>query len=151
MGIEGAGSYFQSQVYDKVLRGLAQKTLEVYMGDTTTFAKTALELLQRVGVTLARLESFGIAVSPEKVRVGMTEADCVGHLTDHNGLSFTQQKRDRALSFRLPSPAKHMKAFLGLANQLRDHAPSYGALVAYTSWYLATRRAATYHYGGPRS
>ena len=91
-------------------------------------AKAALELLQRVEVTLARLESLGIAVSPEKARVGMTEVSYAGQL--YSGLPLTVEKRDKVLDFRLPSSAKHIKALLGLASQLRDHVPSFGATVA---------------------
>ena len=97
---------------------------------TVALTRTVLELLQRVEVILAGLESFGIAANPEKTRVGMTEVDYAGHLVDYSGLPLTEEKRDRALDLRLPSSAKHTKALLGLASQLRGHVSSYGAVVA---------------------
>ena len=130
MGLKGAGSYFQSQMYNKVLKDLVQKILEVYMDDIITLADTIDELLQRVEVILIRLKSFGVTVNPEKVKIGLQEVEYVGHLIDYLGLSFTQEKRDKVLDFRLPTSAKQMKSFLGLTNQFRDHVPQYGTLVA---------------------
>ena len=130
MGLKGAGSYFQSQMYNKVLRDLVQKILEVYVDDIITVSDTVEELLQRVEAILIRLKSLGIAVNPEKVQVGLQEVEYVGHLVDYLGLSFTKEKRDKVLDFRLPTSAKHMKSFLGLTNQFRDHVPQCGTLVA---------------------
>jgi hypothetical protein len=109
MGLKGAGSYFQSQMYNVVLRDLVQKILEVYMDDIITYADTPEELVKRLEIIFERLKEFGITVNPEKVRVGMTEVEYVGHLIDHCGLSFSKEKREKVLDFRLPKTAKHMK------------------------------------------
>jgi transposase InsO family protein len=130
MGLKGAGSFYQSQMYNKVLKDLVQKICEVYMDDIITFAQTPEELLQRLEIIFARLKQFGITVNPKKVKIGMTEVEYVGHLIDEHGLSFTKEKRDKVLDFRKPNTAKEMKSFLGLTNQFRDHVPEYGDLVA---------------------
>jgi len=100
------------------------------MDDIITYADTPEELVKRLEIIFERLQKFGITVNPEKVRVGMTEVEYVGHLIDHYGLSFSKEKREKVLDFRLPKTAKHMKSFLGLINQFRDHVPNYGDLVA---------------------
>ena len=86
MGLKGAGSYFQSQMYNRVLRDLVQKILEVYMDDIINFADTPEQSVKRLEIIFERLKKFGVTVNPEKVRVGMTEVDYVGHVMDHYGL-----------------------------------------------------------------
>ena len=71
-GSQGRRKLLPEPDVQQILRDLVQKILEVYMDDIITFAKTVLELSQRVETILARLKSFGITVNPEKVYIGMT-------------------------------------------------------------------------------
>jgi hypothetical protein len=130
MDLKGAGSYFQSQMYNKVLRDLVQKICEVHMDDIITYASTPDQPLARLEIIFSRLKSYGITCNPAKFRIGMSEVEYVGHLIDEHGLSFTPEKITKVLDFRLPTTAKQMKSFVGLINQFRDHVPHYGDLVA---------------------
>ena len=129
MGLKGAGSYFQTQMA-KVFEDLLYHILEVYLDDILIFAETKDELVERAAIILERLKKHNITVNPEKVKMGLTEVEYVGHLIDRHGISFTEDKKKKVLEFRLPEKAHEMKSFLGLCSQYRDHVPQYAQLSA---------------------
>ena len=129
MGLKGAGSYFQMQM-NKIFEDLLYTILEIYLDDILIFAETKEELVANTNTVLERLRKYNITVNPEKVKMGLTEVEYVGHLIDKHGISFTQQKKDKVLEFRLPSKAHELKSFLGLCSQYRDHIQGYATLSA---------------------
>ena len=129
MGLKGAGSYFQMQM-NKIFEDLLYTILEIYLDDILIFAQTKEELITNTEITLERLRKYNITINPEKVKMGLTEVEFVGHLIDKHGISFTQQKKDKVLDFRLPGKAHELKSFLGLCSQYRDHIPRYASLSA---------------------
>ena len=130
MGLKGAGSYFQHHMSNTILRELVQQILEVYLDDIIVYANSPKELNQRLEQVFKRLQSFGITLNPDKVRIGMQEVEYVGHLIDEDGLSFSEEKKLHVLNFRRPETASQMKSFLGLTSQFREHVKDYGVLAA---------------------
>ena len=130
MGLKGAGSYYQSQMTNTVFPDLLYKILEIYLDDILIYAKTKEELSENLKIVLNRLKKFGLTVNPDKVKINMNEVEYVGHLIDDYGVSFTQEKRDKVLDFRLPVKEKELKQFLGLISQFRDHVPNFAELSA---------------------
>ena len=116
MGLKGAGSYFQHHMSNIILRDLVQKILEVYLDDIIVYANSPKELNQRLEQVFKRLQSFGITLNPDKVRIGMQEVEYVGHLIDKDGISFSEEKKLHVLNFRRPETASQMKLFLGLTS-----------------------------------
>ena len=129
MGLKGAGSYFQMQM-TKIFEDLLYNILEIYLDDILVFAETKEELVENTTIVLERLRKHNITVNPEKVKMGLTEVEYVGHLIDRHGISFTNEKKNKVLDFRLPEKAHEMKSFLGLCSQYRDHIPQYAQLSA---------------------
>ena len=129
MGLKGAGSYFQMQM-TKIFEDLLYNILEIYLDDILIFAETKEELVENTTIVLERLRKHNITVNPEKVKMGLTEIEYVGHLIDRHGISFTNEKKNKVLDFRLPEKAHEMKSFLGLCSQYRDHIPHYAQLSA---------------------
>ena len=129
MGLKGAGSYFQMQMV-KIFEDLLYHILEIYLDDILIFADTKDELVERTLIVLEILKKHNITVNPEKVKMGLTEVEYVGHLIDRHGISFTEDKKKKVLEFRLPEKAHEMKSFLGLCSQYRDHVPQYAQLSA---------------------
>ena len=115
----------------KVFEDLLYSILEIYLDDILIFAETKDELVERTLIVLERLRKHNITVNPEKVKMGLTEVEYVGHLIDRHGISFTEDKKKKVLEFfRLPEKAHEMKSFLGLCSQCRDHVPQYAQLSA---------------------
>ena len=104
--------------------------LEIYLDDILVFAETKEELVENTTIVLERLRGHNITVNPEKVKMGLTEVEYVGHLIDKHGISFTNEKKSKVIDFRLPEKAHEMKSFLGLCSQYRDHIPQYAQLSA---------------------
>ena len=120
MGLKGAGSYFQMQMH-KIFKDLLYNIIEIYLDDILIFAETKEELITNTEIVLERLRKHNITVNPEKVKMGLTEVEYVGHLIDKHGISFSQEKKNKVFEFRLPEKAHELKSFLGLCSQYRDH------------------------------
>ena len=129
MGLKGAGSYFQMQM-TKIFKDLLYNILEIYLDDILIFAETKDELVINTNIVLERLKKYNITVNPEKVKMGFTEVEYVGHLIYKHGISFTKEKKDKVFEFRLPEKHHEMKSFLGLCSQYRDHIPNYAQMSA---------------------
>ena len=129
MGLKGAGSYFQMQMH-KIFKDLLYNIIEIYLDDILIFAETKEELITNTEIVLERLRKHNITVNPEKVKMGLTEVEYVGHLIDKHGISFSQEKKNKVFEFRLPEKAHELKSFLGLCSQYRDHIQSYAQLSA---------------------
>ena len=128
MGLKGAPSYFQHQMSTQVLGDLMYDICEVYLDDIIVFADNEEDFLNNLDKIFNRLKQYNITVNPEKVRLGMTEVEYVGHTISENGLSFSTQKRENVLNFRKPETQKQMRSFLGLTSQFRDHVAHYDRL-----------------------
>ena len=130
MGLKGAGPYFQYLMQNNVLKDLIYNILEVYLDDIIIFAHTKEELVANTTKVLNKLKEFNIFVNPDKVKIGLTEVEYVGHIIDEHGLSFSPQKTAKVLDFRKPKSGKEMKMFLGLIQQFRDHVDHFGTITA---------------------
>ena len=68
-------------------------------------------MVERTAIVLERLK-HNVTVNPEKVKMGLTEVEYVGHLIDRHGISFTEDKKRKVLEFRALEKAHEMKSFL---------------------------------------
>ena len=104
-----------------VLSGLLYHICELYIDDIIVHASTEDEFIKRLETLLQRFKQFNIFVNPDKCRLGMKEVEYVGHVIDQTGLTFSKEKREAVLNFRLPRTHHEMRSFLGLATYFRDH------------------------------
>ena len=125
MGLKGAPSHFQHQMQTEVLKDLMYNICEIYLDDIIIYAETEEEFIERLHIVFNRLKEYNITVNPEKVKLGMSEIEYLGHVINSEGLSFSQKKRDDVLHFRKPDTQKQMRSFLGLTGQFRDHVRHY--------------------------
>ena len=93
----------------------------MYLDDIITWGETLEELIQNLTQIFAQLKKFGIFINPQKIKIGLTEIEYVGHTIDRYGESFSQKKQDQVLNFKTPSTVKEMKSFLGVIGQFREH------------------------------
>jgi transposase InsO family protein len=125
MGIKGAPSYFQGIMATIVLIGLLYTVCELYLDDILIHATTEGEFLIRLDLVLARLDKHRITANPEKVFLGMSSVEFVGHTIDENGLSFSREKIDKVLEIEPPVFGKQLKSFLGVTVYFKDHIQNY--------------------------
>jgi len=125
MGLKGAPAYFQGVMATIVLAGLLYTICELYLDDILIYAKTEAEFLRRLDLVLSRLDKHQITANPEKVFLGMSSVEFVGHTIDENGLSFSREKIEKVLEIEPPIFGKQLKSFLGVAVYFKDHIRNY--------------------------
>jgi hypothetical protein len=129
MGLRGAASYFQYSMATVVLAGLIYITCEAYLDDIITTGRTEDEFVSNLRQIFERFREFNITLNPTKTRLGMPEAQYVGHVLNKHGLSFSREKKDSVLNFAKPIFSKQLKSFIGLANYFRDHIRHHSDIV----------------------
>jgi hypothetical protein len=129
MGLKGAPSYFQQMLATIVFAGLIHITMELYIDDIIVHGVNDQEFLTRLREVFERLRKYKVTVNPEKCRFGMGQIEYIGHVVDPTGLSFSQDKKDKVRDFPLPTNAKQVKSFIGLANYFRDHIENHSNIM----------------------
>ena len=128
--LNGAGPYFQYHMANTIFPDLVYTTLEVYSDDIITWGETHEELLENLQKKFSKLEEVNIFINPNKIKIGMSEVEYVGHIIDRYGQSFSQMKQDQLLNFRKPKTVKDMKSFLGVISQFCDHVDHFGDIAS---------------------
>ena len=129
MGLSGAPSYFQRVLTTIVLAGLIMFICELYLDDLIIYASTEDELIENYVKVLERFRKYNVYINPEKVKIGESEVQYVGHTLNEEGLHFTRERLDSVLNFPKPETMKGLKSFLGLANYFRDHVHNHSLVV----------------------
>ena len=88
------------------------------------------ELIENLSQIFTKLREFGIFVNPQKIKIGLTEIEYVGHTIDRYGEKFSQKKQEQVLNFKTPSTVKEMKSFLGVIGQFREHVDHFGDITS---------------------
>ena len=130
MGLKGAAPYFQYHMANTIFPDLIYKILEVYLDDIITWGETQEELIQNLTQIFSKLRKFGIFINPDKIKIGLSEIEYVGHTIDRYGEKFSQKKQDQVLNFKKPINVKDMKSFLGVIGQFREHVDHFSDLTS---------------------
>ena len=125
MGIKTAPSYFQFHMGATVLQGLLYHICELYVDDIILHAKTEKEFLENLRTLLQRLRDRRVYISPKKCMIGVKEVEYVGYVVDKTGTTFSKEKREKVLNFKLPMNLKELKSFIGLVTYFKDHVPHF--------------------------
>ena len=129
MGLKGAPSHFQQRMATQVLKGLLYNCCEVYLDDIIVYGRTEEEFVYNLKAVFHAFRTYDLTLNPTKCRLGMVEVEYVGHIINHDGLSFSTKKREEVLNFPFPKTHKNMKQFLGLVNYFRDHVKNHSTEV----------------------
>ena len=129
MGPKGGPSFFQQMMATKVLIGLIYQICEVYMDDVIVHATNEDEFVERLTQIFKRFKDCNLTMNPDKVKLGLPEVEYTGHVINQHGLTFSRERIQNLLNIPLPSVQRELKAFLGLANYLRDHITNHSITV----------------------
>ena len=128
MGLKGAGSYFQKVLATVVLAGLIYASCELYIDDILIHGRNEAEFLERLAAVLGRLDKYRLTVNPDKVFLGFSEIEYVGHVVSDKGISFSKERRQKVLDIEEPTWAKDLKSFLGVAVYFHEHLRDFAIL-----------------------
>jgi len=127
-GLANAVSYFQRFIAIVVLSELMYKIVENYVDDVIVTGLEEDDFVQNVEAVFKKFDEHNIKVNPKKVKLGLHQVECVGHVVDKEGVHFSRSKLDSVLNFKKPEYAAQMKSFLGLSNYFRSHVKNYSEL-----------------------
>jgi len=117
-------STFQDMM-NHVFLDLIDLGLLAYLDNILIYAKTLEEHDQMVHKVLTRLQTNGLAVSPEKYVWQAQEVEFLGYLIGRNGIAMSQDKVEAVLSWKTPSYLMEVQSFLGFANFYRHFIKDY--------------------------
>lgn len=123
MGLKNAASYFQKQIVTVVLVNLIYVICEAYIDDIFIFGSTEDEFINNLRLVFERFRKHRITLKPKKCIFGSPQIEFVGHVISSDGVTFSNEKRQKVLDFPLPTKPRQMLAFLGLVNWFREHVP----------------------------
>ena len=118
-----------------VLAGLVYHICEVYMDDILIHGNTEQEYLERLEKVFERLRKHKLTVNPKKCKLGLRQVEYVGHVIDHEGITFDRTRLQEVIDFKLPETKGELKGMLGVANYLRDNIRNM-SLVCNPIWAL---------------
>ena len=121
MGIKGAPAYFQEVMANEVLSDLLHTQCELYMDDCMVYASTKSDYLKRLEAIFAKFKAKNITLNPDKCRLGLSSVEYLGHVLDHDGVTFSAKKIDKVIDLPKPMVARDLKQFLGLINYFHKH------------------------------
>ena len=121
MGTQPTGGYFAFVV----LVGLTFIILESYIDDILVHAKTKEELFKNLRQVFDRFRKHNITFNPDKVHLSDTQMEFVGHEFTHDGVQFSEKKKNGVGLIPLPTTKGDLKKFLGVANYFRTHVQNH--------------------------
>ena len=117
-GLTNAPACFQ-RLMQEVLRGLQWSECVLFMDDTIVPSKDFEEGLERLTHVWERFSQAGLKLKPSKCLYFQREIRFLGHIVSKDGVRTDPAKTEAIDNWPLPTSAKQMKSFLGLASYYR--------------------------------
>jgi len=126
-GQTNAPSTFQDMM-NHVFSDLLDVGVLAYMDDILVYAKTEKEHDHLVKEVLERLQTNGLAVSPEKCVWKTQEVEFLGYVIGRNGIVMSREKVEAVLNWEEPRSVSETQSFLGFANFYRRFIKDYSRI-----------------------
>jgi hypothetical protein len=107
-GLTNACSYFQHFIAVVVLAELMYIICEAYVDDVIVSGQEEDDFVSNVEAVFTKFDLHHIKVNPKKMKLGLTQVECVGHVVDKDGVHFSRSKLDSVLNFKRPEYAAQM-------------------------------------------
>ena len=140
-GLCNAPATFQ-RLMETVLAGLSQDKCLVYLDDILVVGHTVSEHLANLRSVLQRLREAGHKLKTRKCSFMQTQAEYLGHIVSHDGISVDPRKTAAVQEFPKPVDLKSLRSFLGLASYYRRFVPEFSCIAG--PLYALTRKDAPF-------
>ena len=100
-------------------------TLLFYLNDICVFSSFIGEMLDRVKLVLKSLQDFNLKIKPKKTFFFQSQVLFLGHTLSKEGISPNPEKVQKVKDWPVPSNAKEVHSFLGLASYYRWFIPQF--------------------------
>ena len=91
-------------------------TLLLYLDHICIFALSMEEMLDRIELVFNRLKEFHLKIKPKKCHFFDTSVFFMGHVLSSEGISTNPEKVEKVWDWPIPTNAKEVHSFLGLAS-----------------------------------
>jgi hypothetical protein len=115
-----------TRMTQRVLEGLLDNGVLVYLDDILCYGRSKEELRARVRAVFERLARYGLMANVKKCRFELEEIEFLGHLVSGAGIRPHPDKVKTVLDWPVPKNLLEVQSFLGLANYFRRFCNRYG-------------------------
>ena len=125
-GLCNAPATFQ-RLMQKTLTGLGgdQPFCSVYIDDVIVFSKTVEEHLDHLAQVFNRLRKIGLKLHPQKCSFTHPKVLYLGHIISSEGIAPNPDKVRAVREFQIPTNARAVREFLGIAGYYRRFVPNF--------------------------
>jgi hypothetical protein len=117
-GLCNAPATFQ-RTMDKVLRGIKDDFVMVYLDDVIIYSKTFEEHLQHIDEVFGRIREANLRLKAEKCKFAAQELQFLGHVVGQDGVKPDPEKVDKIVNYPVPRNIRELRGVLGLFSYYR--------------------------------
>ena len=126
-GLSNAGSSF-CRLMEQCLGDQQFVTLLLYLDDICIFAPDVSAILDQMELVFNQLKSFNLKIKPKKSYFFQASVIFLGHILSADGISANPEKVDKVRDWLVPSNAKELHSFLGLASYYHWFIPNFAQI-----------------------
>ena len=116
------------RLMDRVLSGLPTNVALVYIDDILVSGRSFQEHLTNLKIVFKRLQDARLKLSLNKCQLFRKELKYLGQVVSDQGIATDPQKREKVLSWPVPTCCSDVRSFLGLCSYYRRFVPSFANL-----------------------
>ena len=123
-GLSNAGASFY-HFMEMCLGDQQYLTLLSYLDDICVFSSSVDEMLDRIALVFSWLKEFNLKIKPKKSFFFQSSVLFLGHLLSKDGILPNPEKVSKVKDWPIPTTAKEVHSFLGLASYYRRLIPQF--------------------------
>ena len=126
-GLCNAPATFQ-RLMDLVLSGLQWTECLVYLDDVIILGRDFEDHLRSLKLVFQRLRESGLKLKPAKCTLFQEKVSYLGHVISTEGIATDPNKSNQVAQWPVPTTAKEVQKFLGLANYYRRFVKGFASI-----------------------
>ena len=123
-GVKNGTSICQKNM-NQAMRGLTNDCVLIYIDDLVIYSTDWKSHLKDIEQVLKRLREANLKVKPSKTNFAAPQIQFLGHKVSENGIEVNEEKIEVVKNYPVPTNAKGLRGFLGLANFYRKFVPNF--------------------------
>ena len=126
-GLSNYGSSF-CRLMEQCLGDQQFVILLLYLDDICMFAPDVSTMLDQMELVFSWLKSFNLKIKPKKSYFFQASVIFLGHVLSADGISANPEKVEKVRNWPVPSNAKELHSFLGLASYYCQFIPNFACI-----------------------
>lgn len=114
---------------DTIFSGKDKSFVLPYMDDIIIFSQTKEEHIEHLNYVFMKLLANNIYLNKKKCKFLETEVKMLGNIVSHKKVKPNPEKVNAIKNYKKPDTIKELRAFLGLANQMRHFIKNFADII----------------------